>query len=41
MARKEIDVRTRRERPNRFQWPLAGTLALWILALALPERRRP
>lgn len=41
MARKEIDARSRRERPNRFQWPLAGALALWILALALPERRRP
>ncbi len=41
VARKEIDARSRRERPKRFQWPLAAALALWILALALPERRRP
>jgi Ca-activated chloride channel family protein len=40
MARKSFDAEGRRERKNRFQWPLLAALGLWILELCLTDRRR-
>ena len=40
MARKAFEDDPRRERENRFQWPLAAAFCLWILQLCLVERTR-
>lgn len=41
VARASFAAAARRGRESRFQWPLAGAFLLWMLGLALPERRRP
>jgi Ca-activated chloride channel family protein len=40
MARKAFDAEQRRERENRFQWPLAAAFLLWILELCWVGRAR-
>jgi Ca-activated chloride channel family protein len=40
LAKKAFEVESRRQRENRFQWPLAAALLCWLGALALPDRRR-
>ncbi len=40
MARKTFASEQRRQRKQRFQWPLAVALGLWILELCLTDRRR-
>lgn len=40
VVRRALEEEERRERPNRFQWPLAAAFALWILELCRFERRR-
>jgi len=40
MARKAFEDERRRERKNRFQWPLLIAFLLWILELGLTDRRR-
>lgn len=40
LAKKAFEVESRRQRENRFQWPLAAALLCWLAALALPDRRR-
>ncbi len=40
MARKALDERRRQERENRFQWPLAAALVLFVLELRVADRRR-
>jgi len=39
LASKAFEAERRRERENRFQWPLAAAFILWILALCAPTRR--
>ncbi len=38
LSRKSIEADLRRERPNRFQWPLLAAVVLWILELCLTDR---
>jgi len=40
MARKSFEARERRERENRFQWPLLGAFFFWMLDLCLHDRKR-
>ena len=40
MARKAFEDEERRERENRYQWPLVAAFLLWILELCVTERRR-
>jgi len=40
MARTSFEAERRRERENRFQWPLMLGFALWILMLCVSEKRR-
>jgi hypothetical protein len=40
LARKAFDEERRRERIPRFQWPLLGAFALFILDLCLTDRVR-
>ncbi|TAH34437.1 MAG: VWA domain-containing protein [Planctomycetota bacterium] len=40
MARASFEAQQRRERENRFQWPLLGAFLLWILELCWTDRRR-
>jgi Ca-activated chloride channel family protein len=40
MARTSLEAEDRRERENRFQWPLLAAFVLWILELCVCERRR-
>jgi Ca-activated chloride channel family protein len=39
LARAAFADEERRERPNRFQWPLLAAFLLWILDLCLTDRR--
>ena len=39
LARKSFEKDHRRERRNRFQWPLLAAFLLWILAACVNERR--
>jgi Ca-activated chloride channel family protein len=39
-ADKVFEAERRSVRVNRYQWPLAAALLLWILGLWLPDRRR-
>ena len=41
MARKSFSAEERRERKNRFQWPLLLALAFWILEFSRSDRVRP
>ena len=41
MARKAFESEERRERKNRFQWPLLAAFVLWTLELCLTDRKRP
>lgn len=39
---RETDATQRaQQRANRFQWPLLGSILLWMLAFVVSERRRP
>ena len=40
MARKSLRERERRERENRYQWPLLAAFLLWIAERCVSERRR-
>jgi len=40
-VRADGDAEGRRQRENRYQWPLLAALLLWILDLCLIERRKP
>ncbi len=40
MARKAFEADEQRDRQDRFQWPLGAAFALWVLELALSDRRR-
>ena len=40
VARKAFEEAERRERPNRYQWPLALAFGLWIADAGLGDRRR-
>jgi len=40
MARKALAAEERRERTNRFQWPLFAAVLLWMLELGLSDRKR-
>ncbi len=40
MARKAFEAEERRERENRYQWPLVAAFGLWILELCWTDRRR-
>ena len=40
MARKAFESEERRDRVNRFQWPLFLAVIFWVAELALSERRR-
>ena len=40
MARKSFEAEERREKKNRFQWPLLAALVLWILESCLTDRKR-
>jgi len=40
IARKAFETEERRERPNRYQWPLLGAFLLWMLELSLTDRSR-
>jgi Ca-activated chloride channel family protein len=40
MARKTFEAEERREKKNRFQWPLLAAFVLWILELCLTDRKR-
>jgi Ca-activated chloride channel family protein len=40
MARKAFAVEERRQRENRFQWPLLAAFLLWILELGLTDRKK-
>jgi Ca-activated chloride channel family protein len=40
MARKAFDAEQREEREPRFQWPLLVAVLLWLLELAITDRRR-
>jgi Ca-activated chloride channel family protein len=40
MARRAFEAEERRERANRFRWPLLAAFGLWILDLCLTERLR-
>ncbi len=39
-ARRAFEAEVLRGRENRFQWPLAAALLLWLLELLLTDRRR-
>jgi Ca-activated chloride channel family protein len=39
-AKKVYEEEERREGKNRFQWPLLGAVVLWLLELAMVDRRR-
>jgi Ca-activated chloride channel family protein len=39
LAREATETERRRERPNRYQWPLVVAFLLWILDLCRTERR--
>ncbi|MBI3845165.1 MAG: VWA domain-containing protein [Planctomycetes bacterium] len=41
MAQKTFEAEERRERKNRFQWPLLAAFLLWIVELSLNDRTRP
>ncbi len=40
MAQRSFDAGDRRERGNRYQWPLAFAVMLWLVELAITDRRR-
>jgi Ca-activated chloride channel family protein len=40
LAREAFADEERRERPNRFQWPLMAAFLVWILDLCLTDRRK-
>lgn len=40
MARKSFQQRERRERENRYQWPLSAAFLLWIVELCVSDRKR-
>ncbi|MHC4944275.1 MAG: VWA domain-containing protein [Planctomycetota bacterium] len=40
MARKSFEAASRRERKNRFQWPLLAALLLWFMEFCLTDRKR-
>lgn len=40
IAQRAFESDTRRERKNRFQWPLLAAFLLWIVELCLTDRRR-
>jgi hypothetical protein len=40
MAEKDFESDERRERKNRFQWPLLVAFMLWILEFCLTDRTR-
>jgi hypothetical protein len=40
MAQKYSDAEERREKTNRYQWPLLAALLLWIVELCLTDRKK-
>jgi Ca-activated chloride channel family protein len=40
MARKAFEIEERRERENRFQWPLLAAFLFFVLELCVSDRRR-
>jgi len=39
LARESVEAEERRERRNRFQWPLLAAFVLWIMELCVTDRR--